>query len=81
MISISKTKWIKKYDMPTKLKVIYFSNELKKHMKAFVGKIIQMMKDEKLFASQGGPIILAQVFFSFFLQHPFVYFNYHQSIS
>lgn len=34
----------------------------KKHMSAFVGKIIQMMKDEKLFAPQGGPIILAQVF-------------------
>ncbi|GAU33634.1 hypothetical protein TSUD_310420 [Trifolium subterraneum] len=33
----------------------------KKHMKAFVGKIIQMMKDEKLFAPQGGPIILAQI--------------------
>jgi hypothetical protein len=56
--------------MPTKLKVIYFSNELKKHMKAFVGKIIQMMKDEKLFASQGGPIILAQVFFLSFYNTP-----------
>jgi hypothetical protein len=56
--------------MPTKLKVIYFSNELKKHMKAFVGKIIQMMKDEKLFASQGGPIILAQVFFPSFYNTP-----------
>ncbi|KAI5402303.1 beta-galactosidase 13 [Lathyrus oleraceus] len=33
----------------------------KKHMSAFVGKIIQMMKDEKLFAPQGGPIILAQI--------------------
>lgn len=31
------------------------------HMKAFVSKIIQMMKDEKLFAPQGGPIILAQI--------------------
>ena len=33
----------------------------KKHMKAYVSKIIQMMKDEKLFAPQGGPIILAQI--------------------
>ena len=33
----------------------------KVHMKAFVSKIIQMMKDEKLFAPQGGPIILAQI--------------------
>ena len=33
----------------------------KKHMQAFVGKVIQMMKDEKLFAPQGGPIILAQI--------------------
>ncbi|RDY03751.1 Beta-galactosidase 13, partial [Mucuna pruriens] len=31
------------------------------HMQAFVTKIIQMMKDEKLFAPQGGPIILAQI--------------------
>ena len=30
-------------------------------MKAYVSKIIQMMKDEKLFAPQGGPIILAQI--------------------
>ena len=30
-------------------------------MQAFVTKIVQMMKDEKLFAPQGGPIILAQV--------------------
>ncbi|XP_027357087.1 beta-galactosidase 13-like [Abrus precatorius] len=33
----------------------------KQHMQAFVSKIIQMMKDEKLFAPQGGPIILAQI--------------------
>ncbi|KAL5066527.1 hypothetical protein RYX36_028264 [Vicia faba] len=33
----------------------------KQHMQAFVGKVIQMMKDEKLFAPQGGPIILAQI--------------------
>ncbi|XP_004500729.2 beta-galactosidase 13-like [Cicer arietinum] len=33
----------------------------KYHMQKFVSKIIQMMKDEKLFAPQGGPIILAQI--------------------
>ncbi|XP_031250429.1 beta-galactosidase 13-like [Pistacia vera] len=33
----------------------------KYHMKKFTKKIIQMMKDEKLFASQGGPIILSQI--------------------
>ncbi|KAM1987120.1 hypothetical protein ACFX15_034427 [Malus domestica] len=33
----------------------------KQHMEAFVVKIMKMMKDEKLFAPQGGPIILAQV--------------------
>ncbi|BAT77461.1 hypothetical protein VIGAN_02004000 [Vigna angularis var. angularis] len=33
----------------------------KQHMQAFVSKIVQMMKDEKLFAPQGGPIILAQI--------------------
>lgn len=33
----------------------------KLHMQAFVTKIIDMMKAEKLFAPQGGPIILAQI--------------------
>lgn len=32
-------------------------------MKGFTQKIVQMMKNEKLFASQGGPIILSQVYF------------------
>ncbi|OWM80414.1 hypothetical protein CDL15_Pgr019694 [Punica granatum] len=31
------------------------------YMENFVKMIIQMMKDEKLFASQGGPIILSQI--------------------
>lgn len=29
-------------------------------MQGFTEKIVQMMKDEKLFESQGGPIILSQ---------------------
>ncbi|KAL0012698.1 hypothetical protein SO802_007806 [Lithocarpus litseifolius] len=33
----------------------------KKEMKLFLAKIVGLMKDENLFASQGGPIILAQV--------------------
>ncbi|XP_057962376.1 beta-galactosidase 13-like [Malania oleifera] len=33
----------------------------KYHMKKFTKMIIQKMKDEKLFASQGGPIILSQI--------------------
>ncbi|XP_057966485.1 beta-galactosidase 11-like [Malania oleifera] len=33
----------------------------KYHMKKFTKMIIQKMKDEKLFAPQGGPIILAQI--------------------
>ncbi|XP_024017347.1 beta-galactosidase 11 [Morus notabilis] len=33
----------------------------KYHMKRYVKKIINMMKEEKLFAPQGGPIILAQI--------------------
>ncbi|XP_016559948.1 beta-galactosidase 6 isoform X3 [Capsicum annuum] len=38
------------------------SNELfKNEMKLFLAKIVNLMKDEKLFATQGGPIILAQV--------------------
>ncbi|KAL3592457.1 hypothetical protein D5086_011097 [Populus alba] len=31
------------------------------HMKRFVSRIVNMMKSEKLYASQGGPIILSQV--------------------
>lgn len=34
---------------------------LKEAMQGFTQKIVQMMKNEKLFASQGGPIILSQV--------------------
>lgn len=30
-------------------------------MKHFLAKIVNLMKDENLFASQGGPIILSQV--------------------
>ncbi|KAF3336164.1 beta-galactosidase 11-like isoform X1 [Carex littledalei] len=33
----------------------------KYYMKRFATKIVQMMKKEKLFASQGGPIILSQI--------------------
>ncbi|XP_044496487.1 beta-galactosidase 8-like [Mangifera indica] len=33
----------------------------KEEMQRFLGKIVNLMKEEKLFASQGGPIILAQV--------------------
>ncbi|KAJ6409928.1 hypothetical protein OIU84_009424 [Salix udensis] len=33
----------------------------KHHMEKFVTKIIDMMKEEKMFASQGGPIILSQI--------------------
>jgi hypothetical protein len=35
-------------------------------MKRFTAKIVDMMKQEKLYASQGGPIILSQVIFQIF---------------
>ena len=39
-------------------------------MERFTKKIVDMMKSEKLYASQGGPIILSQVkFFFFFLNN------------
>jgi hypothetical protein len=41
---------------------------LQSAMQKFTQKIVQMMKDENLFESQGGPIILSQVWFSVFLQ-------------
>ncbi|KAJ9166686.1 hypothetical protein P3X46_021396 [Hevea brasiliensis] len=33
----------------------------KDHMQRFVSKIVNMMKSEKLYASQGGPIIISQI--------------------
>lgn len=51
--------------MPYELK--NFPNCLvQNEMKHFLAKIVEMMKEEHLFASQGGPIILAQVLFFFF---------------
>lgn len=32
------------------------------HMKRYTEMVIDLMKKEKLFADQGGPIIMAQVF-------------------
>jgi len=32
------------------------------HMQKFTAKIVDLMKSEGLYASQGGPIILSQVF-------------------
>ena len=40
------------------------------HMETFVKIIIKRLKDANLFASQGGPIILAQVRQSKLLQQP-----------
>ncbi|XAR66402.1 Beta-galactosidase [Bertholletia excelsa] len=37
------------------------NDQFKKEMKRFLEKIVDLMKQESLFASQGGPIILAQV--------------------
>ena len=39
---------------------------LQKAMQGFTEKIVGMMKSEKLFESQGGPIILSQVLISSF---------------
>lgn len=37
------------------------NNLFKNEMKRFLAKIVSLMKEENLFASQGGPIVLAQV--------------------
>lgn len=34
-------------------------------MKRFTAKIVDVLKQEKLYASQGGPVILSQVDFNF----------------
>lgn len=36
--------------------------EMKEHTERYVRKILGILKKEKLFASQGGPIILGQVY-------------------
>ena len=43
-------------------------------MERFTKKIVDMMKSEKLYASQGGPIILSQVksFFLLFFKKKFI---------
>jgi len=38
-------------------------------MKRFTAKIVDMMKQENLYMSQGGPIILSQVFLKFYWKH------------
>lgn len=43
-------------------------------MKRFLGKIVNLMKEENLFASQGGPIILAQVIGLYMILQNFVLF-------
>jgi len=45
-------------------------SSLQTHMEKFVNLIVKKLKDANLFASQGGPIILAQVH-SELLQQPF----------
>ena len=43
-------------------------------MKRFTAKIVDLMKGEKLYASQGGPIILSQVNFASILLGSFFFF-------
>ncbi|KAL7098815.1 hypothetical protein ACP275_09G042400 [Erythranthe tilingii] len=43
------------------VKHVSLSSSMQKEMEFFLAKIVNLMNDENLFASQGGPIILAQV--------------------
>jgi hypothetical protein len=38
-----------------------FIYNMQRHMQKFVTKIVNLMKDERLFYPQGGPIIISQV--------------------
>ncbi|KGN43246.1 beta-galactosidase 13 [Cucumis sativus] len=38
-----------------------YNSQFKHYMKKYVAMIVDMMKENKLFASQGGPIVLAQI--------------------
>lgn len=42
---------------------------LQYHMKRYAQMIVKLMKSENLYASQGGPIILSQVYFFFLWFH------------
>lgn len=48
-------------------------------MKRFLAKIVDLMKQENLFASQGGPIILAQVIYQHVLKCIYTEFD-HQTL-
>lgn len=50
---------------------------LQYHMKRYAEMIVKLMKSENLYASQGGPIILSQVYFPFF--SPFMYVSFEVS--
>ena len=51
-------------------------------MKRFTAKIVDLMKGEKLYASQGGPIILSQVnFASILFSSFFIFFKEFQPMA
>lgn len=54
-----------------------FMNE----MQNFTTLIVDMMKQEKLFASQGGPIIIAQVFMLIFFLFLWFLISYYNNLS
>lgn len=47
----------------------FFFLYLQYHMKRYAQMIVKLMKSENLYASQGGPIILSQVYFFFLWFH------------
>lgn len=49
---------------------------MQNQMKKFTNHIVEMMKDEKLFAPQGGPIILSQVYSMIVLIRGYYFSNF-----
>lgn len=49
------------YLCKTNKRTVFFFVTLQNQMQRFTAKIVDMMKEEKLYASQGGPIVLSQV--------------------
>ncbi|KAK9121291.1 hypothetical protein Syun_018908 [Stephania yunnanensis] len=50
-----------RFSGPPKLPDFPINQGLEKEMQKFTAKIVDMMKQEKLYASQGGPIIISQI--------------------
>lgn len=60
----------------------FFKKKIQEEMKRFVSKVVNLMREERLFSWQGGPIILLQVgkecgFWALYALKPLIGFTFH----